>query len=220
MIEYGANVKSIDFFRMNFSYSRKKTSTCYGAVLYNKDPLTSDNTLFIGSIIVPHPNMECLYIKISETHQVLKNPVLVLEGYSRNKFISLLEGFCCEGTPLPDFLNTPGSQIQGITEFQKSVYEATCNIPHGETRPYTWLSTKVKKSGAERAVGRAMGSNPFPLLIPCHRVVKKDGSIGGFMGNDSSESWQVQLKRSLLDLEESHRQPSLFSLNTGHNASL
>ena len=65
-------------------------------------------------------------------------------------------------------------------------------IPYGETRSYSWVAEMV--GGSPRAVGQALARNPYPLLIPCHRVVGKDGGLGGY-------TWGVALKRKLLELE-------------------
>ena len=78
--------------------------------------------------------------------------------------------------------------------FQRSVWSAVRSIPWGQTRSYVWVARRVGRPGAYRAVGNALKSNPWPLLIPCHRVVKSDGSLGGF---GSGLHW----KRFLLDLE-------------------
>ena len=67
-------------------------------------------------------------------------------------------------------------------------------IPYGETRTYGWLAERVERPRAFRAVGNAVAKNPIPIIIPCHRVVRADGSIGGF-------SCGVELKRWLLKHE-------------------
>lgn len=64
--------------------------------------------------------------------------------------------------------------------FTRSVLQATLDIPCGEVRTYGWVARKIGKKGAARAVGSALNTNPIPVLIPCHRVVRSDGSIGGY----------------------------------------
>ncbi len=71
-------------------------------------------------------------------------------------------------------------------------------MPYGETRSYKWLAGEAGSPRAYRAVGQAMAKNPFPLVVPCHRVVASDGSLGGFSGG-------LDLKKALLDLERSLR---------------
>jgi methylated-DNA-[protein]-cysteine S-methyltransferase len=78
--------------------------------------------------------------------------------------------------------------------FQKRVWAALCAIPAGETRSYADIAHSI--SSAPRAVGRANGANPIPIIIPCHRVVAADGSLGGYSGGDGTAT-----KQYLLDLE-------------------
>jgi methylated-DNA-[protein]-cysteine S-methyltransferase len=66
------------------------------------------------------------------------------------------------------------------TPFQKRVWEATSAIPYGETRSYAEVARAVGAGRAARAVGAALSANPIPILIPCHRVVRSDGSPGGY----------------------------------------
>ncbi len=80
------------------------------------------------------------------------------------------------------------------TEFQIDVWNATSEIPYGEVRSYSWVASIIGKPQATRAVGNALGRNPFPVIIPCHRVVRKNGSTGGF-------SAAAGLKEKLLDME-------------------
>jgi AraC family transcriptional regulator of adaptative response/methylated-DNA-[protein]-cysteine methyltransferase len=83
------------------------------------------------------------------------------------------------------------------TPFQKQVWQALREIPYGETRSYQQLATAVGSPQAVRAVGRANGQNRIAILIPCHRVINKDGSLCGYGGG-------LARKRYLLDLEQSH----------------
>jgi methylated-DNA-[protein]-cysteine S-methyltransferase len=87
--------------------------------------------------------------------------------------------------------------LSGATRFQQSVWEVARSIPHGQTRSYGWVAEQLGKPRAMRAVGQALGKNPLPVIIPCHRVVRKDGSLGGFSGG-------LEMKRLLLRLEKSH----------------
>lgn len=65
-------------------------------------------------------------------------------------------------------------------KFYREVWRACAEIPEGETRTYGWIAKKIGRPGAARAVGQALGRNPFAPKVPCHRVVKSDGSLGGF----------------------------------------
>jgi methylated-DNA-[protein]-cysteine S-methyltransferase len=85
-------------------------------------------------------------------------------------------------------------EIPGGTEFEKKVWLALREIPYGETRTYKWLAEQVGKPKASRAVGQALGKNPLPIVLPCHRIIESDGSLGGYSGG-------VDIKRRLLDME-------------------
>ena len=86
--------------------------------------------------------------------------------------------------------------LSGATPFQRRVWEVTRLIPYGETRGYAWVAQRVGRPGAARAVGQALGRNPLPIIIPCHRVITSDGRLGGFSDG-------VEMKRRLLRLEAS-----------------
>lgn len=88
------------------------------------------------------------------------------------------------------------------TAFQRQVWEALAEIPYGYTSDYSTIAMRIGKPTAFRAVANACGKNPVPILIPCHRVLHKDGSLSGF-------AWGVDCKRRLLDLEAQGRQVPL-----------
>ena len=77
------------------------------------------------------------------------------------------------------------------TEFQRKVYGAVCRIPRVRTRSYQWVARRIGCPGASRAVGQALTRNPFAPRVPCHRVVRADGTLGGFV-------WGPANKRRLL----------------------
>ena len=80
------------------------------------------------------------------------------------------------------------------TEFQKAVWDALLNIPFGETKSYAQVAAEVGNDKAARAVGGAVGKNPIPIIIPCHRVLAANNKIGGF-------SLGLDMKRKLLGIE-------------------
>jgi len=84
--------------------------------------------------------------------------------------------------------------LSGATPFQRQVWEKTRLIPFGETRSYSWVAEQIKQPGAVRAVGQALGRNPLPIIIPCHRVITADGKPCGYTGG-------LDMKRFLLRLE-------------------
>ena len=84
--------------------------------------------------------------------------------------------------------------MDGLTALQRKVLAATARIPYGAVRSYGQIAVEIGRSRAYRFVGTTMARNPFPVIIPCHRVIKSDGSIGRFGGG-------VQLKRKMIALE-------------------
>lgn len=113
------------------------------------------------------------------THDILKKTVILLTDYFSGKQVVF-------DLPLDTRL---------YTSFQQAVWKATSEIPCGETRPYAWIAKKINRPKASRAVGQALGANPLPIIIPCHRVIRSSGSLGGFGGG-------LILKKALLELEQ------------------
>ncbi|HET8632425.1 MAG TPA: methylated-DNA--[protein]-cysteine S-methyltransferase, partial [Thermomicrobiales bacterium] len=70
--------------------------------------------------------------------------------------------------------------LRGLSEFERAVLLKALDIPRGQVRPYAWVAREIGRPGAVRAVGTALGHNPIPLLIPCHRVVRSDGRPGDY----------------------------------------
>lgn len=70
--------------------------------------------------------------------------------------------------------------LRGTTEFEQAVWRKALEIPRGEVRPYGWIAAEIGRPKAVRAVGTALGHNPVPLIVPCHRVVRSDGTIGQY----------------------------------------
>jgi methylated-DNA-[protein]-cysteine S-methyltransferase len=68
------------------------------------------------------------------------------------------------------------------TDFQRAVYEKLVQVPHGRLTTYGALARSLGRPGAAQAVGQAVGANPIPIVIPCHRVVAADGKLGGYSG--------------------------------------
>ena len=66
------------------------------------------------------------------------------------------------------------------TDFQKMVWKEILKIPYGETRSYKQIAINIGRPNSSRAVANACGKNPYPELIPCHRVIRSDGSVGGY----------------------------------------
>jgi O-6-methylguanine DNA methyltransferase len=75
----------------------------------------------------------------------------------------------------------------GLTDFQRQVYLAVSRIPRGQTRSYQWVARKIGRPSAARAVGNALNRNPCAPAVPCHRVVRTDGTLGGFAGGPAKK---------------------------------
>ncbi|HAS10396.1 MAG TPA: methylated-DNA--protein-cysteine methyltransferase [Acidimicrobiaceae bacterium] len=82
------------------------------------------------------------------------------------------------------------------TPFQQQVWDALRAIPAGETRSYGQVAAAIGSPGAVRAVGTANGANPVWLVVPCHRVVRSDGSVGGYGGGPERKAWLLDHERS------------------------
>lgn len=111
-----------------------------------------------------------------ELFKVFKDQIIEYLAGSRNNFDHL------------DLLDIEG------TAFQKSVWQALLKIPYGETRSYKDIAKMIGRPKATQAVGTAIGKNPFLIIIPCHRVIKADGSLGGF-------AYGKKIKEKLLKIE-------------------
>ena len=83
-----------------------------------------------------------------------------------------------------------------VTAFQTDVWNQIKKIPKGETRSYKDIAIAIGRPKASRAVANACGKNPNPIIVPCHRVIASDGSIGGYTGNGG-----IKTKRQLLKKE-------------------
>ncbi|MBI5145432.1 MAG: methylated-DNA--[protein]-cysteine S-methyltransferase, partial [Candidatus Omnitrophica bacterium] len=79
----------------------------------------------------------------------------------------------------------------------KKVYKAVLSIPLGETRSYKWVAKKAGRPHASRAVGQVLKSNPYPLIIPCHRVIESSGKLGGYSRGKKNKSLLLNLERQI-----------------------
>ena len=138
-------------------------------------------------VFLPEPErfLVCKKIKESYPFSVFSNGCFAKEERQLEKYFSgLNQSFSFN----LDFMQA--------TEFQIDVWNATSEIPYGEVRSYSWVACRIRKPQAVRAVGNALGRNPFPVIIPCHRVVRKNGHAGGFSAVSGT-----RLKEKLLEME-------------------
>ncbi len=101
-----------------------------------------------------------------------------------------------EGEPLRvvEFPEASSFLESMLDPFDARALAAARKIPYGQVRTYGWLAEAAGRPGAARAAGQAVARNPFPIIIPCHRVIAADGRLGGFGGG-------LEMKRKLLELE-------------------
>ncbi len=105
--------------------------------------------------------------------------------------VALLEGYARGESSLDEY---PVDIPEG-GELQRQVWAALRDVPRGETRSYGWLTKHIgQPPGAARAVGAAVGANPIPLWLPCHRIIGADGSLHGFGGG-------LAMKQAILEAE-------------------
>jgi methylated-DNA-[protein]-cysteine S-methyltransferase len=116
-------------------------------------------------------------------------PAILSENFFNDLPERLRQYFSGRRAAFPDRLD-----FFGATPFQRRVWEAARLIPYGVTRSYQWLAGQTGRPGAARAAGNALGKNPLPIIVPCHRVIASDGGMGGFTGG-------IEMKKQLLNLE-------------------
>ncbi|RMF71245.1 MAG: methylated-DNA--[protein]-cysteine S-methyltransferase [Planctomycetota bacterium] len=114
------------------------------------------------------------------------------------EFAAQLRDYCA-GKPVS--FDVP-LDLPHASEFHYDVWQACMRVPYGETVSYGELARRVGHPGAARAVGTAMRRNPVPLVVPCHRVVKSDGGLGGYSGTGG-----VTMKERLLEMESAALTP-------------
>ena len=136
----------------------------------------------IRSLTSPIGSFESIYID-----SVLTRLVFLDNKDSIHPADISLQSFIDEFFSINELKKSPKFNLQG-SPFQLKVWKALMKIPRGQTESYGSLAIKIGVPGAARAVGTACKKNPIPLFIPCHRVVKHDGSIGEFaLGKKNKE---------------------------------
>ncbi|MEK7362524.1 MAG: methylated-DNA--[protein]-cysteine S-methyltransferase, partial [candidate division NC10 bacterium] len=91
--------------------------------------------------------------------------------------------------------------LSATPPFQREVLAAARSIPFGEVRAYAWVAERIRHPRAVRAVGTALGRNPVPLIVPCHRVLRSDGGVGGYLFGTRVKDRLLALERSTPVLE-------------------
>ena len=85
--------------------------------------------------------------------------------------------------------------LKSLPPFQRKVLLKVCEVPFGQTRSYKWLARAIGEPENIRQVARALSKNPYPVIIPCHRIIRSDGTLGGYILG-------IRTKKYLLDLEK------------------
>ena len=146
----------------------------------------------VYSIVLPRPSRQAVYEQWPTSHseraeQTRQNSV---EAKLVRKVQIQLMAFLANQRRELDF----PLDLSCGTPFQRQVWRAILRIPYGRVRSYRWVADRIGGSHYARAVGNALGANPVPIIVPCHRIVTSDGSLGGFTGG-------LPIKRKLLALE-------------------
>ena len=138
-------------------------------------------------VILPQESRDVVFCKVMNYSCAAKEQSPYLFGDLPHRLRLYLEGKLVD---FPDKLD-----LGEMTCFQQNVLEVVRTIPYGETRSYGWVAGELGLPKAARGVGQALARNPMPIVIPCHRVISSNGSLGGFGGG-------VEIKEFLLRLEQ------------------
>jgi len=138
----------------------------------------------ISRLILPQPSANDVLTLLGVTKEHLDEDAF---GDLPQRLQRYLDG---ESAEFPDKLD-----FHGATEFRIKVWRATQAIPSGQSKSYGWIADRIGRPNAARAVGQALGANPIPIIIPCHRVIAGDGGLGGVGGG-------IQMKKTLLRIEK------------------
>ena len=160
-----------------FRYTAFRTAKGWVAVLGSKKGLLA--------VALPHPSKESA---LEELGANMDNAAPD-DGFFSDIVSRLRDYFAGEQVSFDDELDT-----SHVTPFQAKVWQAAQTISYGQTRSYAWLARQIGKPAAARAVGQAIGRNRLPVIVPCHRVIASDGTLGGFTGS-------LETKKCLLDME-------------------
>ena len=143
----------------------------------------------ICQIVLSRPSRKAVEQELKtfrNSHMGIRHSLLPVLRQAQAQLVEFLEGKRRE-------LDFAVDLSEGTT-FQRRVWRTILRIPYGRVRSYKWVAARVGGPRRARAVGLALGANPVPLIVPCHRVVAHDGSLGGF-------SCGLRIKRRLLALE-------------------
>lgn len=186
------------------SYYHFKPLGLQAHIFLNYDYQNSTKTILLHELIMFRDKNEIVKIikakelKPADTSNMVEQEMLEkIEKLFRDHFSGELVDLFTEIQKLNVDLDLKGKYK---SEFAFKVLEFLIKVKPGETTSYYEIGSQIG-SKAYRAIGNACKTNPIPLIVPCHRVLKKNGEIGGFMGKNSDKEWETDLKRELLMVE-------------------
>jgi len=168
---------------MNF-HTTIATAFGYVGFVYQKNPFKIIKT------ILPYPDLQNLLTSIGKSKREPPNRYT-----NADKVAKLIQNYF-HGMPI-----TPPWELmkmEQLTELQKSVLHETANIPYGYQKSYKEIAAMIGRPKAFRFVGTTLSKNPFPILVPCHRVIKNNGSYGKFGGG-------IEMKKKLIEFETARK---------------
>ncbi|RLC25075.1 MAG: hypothetical protein DRH21_04530 [Deltaproteobacteria bacterium] len=162
-----------------------QTKFGYSAIFYKKSPF------LLTRIVLPKTNKKKLSAFSDKNKQQDYNPhkkaIIISKSiidYFNRTSVHML-------TPSWEWLDAGG-----LTELQKLVYSATAKIPYGKLSSYKEIAEVINRPNAYRFVGTTLAKNPFPILIPCHRVIRSNNTIGQFAGGKNLKIKMIELERN------------------------
>jgi methylated-DNA-[protein]-cysteine S-methyltransferase len=164
---------------MNF-YTTIATLFGYAGIVYQKTPFQ------LIKIVLPCADRQHLLASIGKNKREPPN-----QDNNAEKIANLIQNYF-RGVPI-----TPPwglMRMEQLTKLQQSVLHETASIPYGHQKSYKEIGAMIGRPKAFRFVGTTLSRNPFPIIVPCHRVIKSDGSYGQFGGGS-------EMKRKLIELE-------------------
>lgn len=156
-------------------------SPAYAIDYVTPEPISPLGTLRI--LASEHGIREIAFVDSAET-PAAPSP---LTETCREQLSAYLKGELCDFDVPLDPQGTP---------FQQRVWQALARIPFGETRSYAEIARDIDNLKAVRAVGAANGRNPLPIVVPCHRVIGRDGTLTGYAGGLERKAWLLELERT------------------------
>ena len=148
--------------------------------------MSKNRTAKIVHVLLPKPGKNMKQVIKKVYPDIILSRVSIIDNICSKFQQYFMEGSI--GFPLDSIA------LEQLYDFQKKVLLLERHIPYGQVSTYGRLAHKLGHPGAARAVGTALAKNPFPIIIPCHRTIRSDGSLGGFGGG-------LKLKKQLLELE-------------------